>query len=54
MKDTNKKFEFFKRLSNINETGDKYKCLSIQHALTKKEREERKKLLEEARSRDKG
>ena len=40
MKDTNKKMELFKRLSNLRDAEDKYKCLSIQHDLTKKERKE--------------
>ena len=40
MNDTNKKMELFKRLSNLRDAEDKYKCLSIQHDLTKKEREE--------------
>ena len=53
MKDTNKTMELFKRLSNLRDAEDKYKCLSIQHDLTKKEREEGRKLLEEARTRDK-
>ena len=52
MKDTNKKMELFKRLSNLRDAEDKYKCLSIQHDLTKKEREEGRKLLEEARTKE--
>ena len=39
MKDTNKKMELFKRLSNLRDAENKYKCLSIQHDL-KKERKE--------------
>ena len=50
MKDTNKKMELFKRLSNLRDAEDKYKSLSIQYDLTKKEREEGRKLLEEART----
>ena len=50
MKDTNKKMELFKRLSNLRDTDDKYNC--IQHDLTKKEREEGRKLLEEARTKE--
>ena len=52
MKDTNKKMELFKRLSNLRDAEDKYKCISIHHDLTKKEREEGRKLLEEARTKD--
>ena len=54
MKDTNKKMELFKRLSNVRDAKDKYIyiCLSIHHDLTKKEREEGRKLLEEARTKD--
>ena len=51
MKDTNKKVELFKRLSNFRD--DKYKCISIKHDLTqKKEREEGHKLLEEAKTKE--
>ena len=52
MKDTNKKMELFKRLSNLRDAEDKYKCLSIQHDLKKREREEGRKLLEEARTKE--
>ena len=52
MKDTNKKMELFKRLSNLRDAEDKYKCLSIHHDLTQKEREEGRKLLEEARTKE--
>ena len=52
MKDTNKKMELFKRLSNLRDADDKYKCLSFQHDLTKKERQERRKILEEARTKE--
>ena len=52
MKDTNKKMELFKRLSNLRDAEDKYKCISIQHDLTKKEREEGTKLPEEARTKE--
>ena len=42
MKDTNKKMELFKRLSNLRDAEDKYKRLSIQHdSAKKKERKER-------------
>ena len=36
LKDTNNKMELFKRLSNLRDAENKYKCLSIQHDLTKK------------------
>ena len=36
MKDTNKKMELFKRLSNLRDAEDKYKCISIHHDLTQK------------------
>ena len=64
MKDTNKKVEF-KQLSNLRDAEDKYKCLSIQYDLKKREEgkilleegkillEEGKILLEEARTKDK-
>ena len=52
MKDTNKKMELFKRISNLRDPEDKYKCISIQDDLTKKEREEGRKLLEEARTKE--
>ena len=52
MKDTNKKMELFKRLSNLRDAEDKYKCLCIHHDLTKKEREEGRKLLEEASTKE--
>ena len=52
MKDTKKKMELLKRLSNLRDAEDKYKCLSIQHDLKKKEREEGRKLLEEARTKE--
>ena len=41
MKDTNKKVELLKRLSNLRDAEDKYKCLSIQHDLTKKKERRR-------------
>ena len=50
MKDTNKKMELFKRLSNLRDAENKYKSLSIQHDL--KKREEGRKLLEEARTKE--
>lgn len=52
MKDTNKKMKLFRNLSNLKEADPKYKCLSIQHDQTYKEREEGKKLLEEARAKE--
>ena len=52
MEDTNKKVDLFKRLSNLRDAEDIYKCLSIQHDLTKKESEEGRKLPEEARTKE--
>ena len=42
MKDTNKKVELFKRLSNLRDAEEKYKRLSNQHDLTKKRKRGRK------------
>ena len=39
MKDTNKKMELFKRLSNLRDAEDKYQCIRIQHDLTKRKKE---------------
>ena len=52
MKDTNNKMELFKRLSNLRDAEDKYKCLSIQHDLTEKEREEGRKLIKKAMTKE--
>ena len=52
MKAIIKKMELFKRPSNLRDAEDKYKCISLQHNLTKKEREEGRKLLQEARTKE--
>ena len=46
------KVGLFKNLWKLREAEEKYKTLSIQHDLTKKEREEERKLMEESRARE--
>ena len=50
MKDPERKVRLFKKLWKLLDVTDSYKGLSIQNDLTKKEREEENKLLDEARA----
>ena len=48
MKDTERKSRLFKQLWKLRDADEKFRALSIQNDLTKKEREEEKKLMNEA------
>ena len=50
MKDPEREVRLFKKLWTLRDATDSYKGLSIQNDLTKKEREEEGKLLDEARA----
>ena len=50
MKDESTKQKIFRRLVNLRNADEKYKSLSIQHDQTPKQREDEKKLVEEARA----
>ena len=52
MRNVDTKERIFKSLSNLKGAEDKYRSLSIQHDQTKKQREEEKKLIEEAKAKE--
>ena len=52
MRDVESKGKVFRGLANLKRAPEKYRGLSIQHDQTKKQMEEDKKLLEEAREKE--
>ena len=51
MKNSGKKTQLFKNLWKLRDADAKFNCLRIQNDLTKKEREDEKKLVDEAKAR---